>query len=128
MTHLVENGELGEEFLDEVREETSEQIALRRLELETQVAYAKLEARENVNLKGNRKYLSEAQNQQKILEAEAQQKEIEAKARQQQLEIEAQNRLVARLQLEATKKQQLEIQKQMAEANNRINIETGSWI
>ncbi|XP_069164228.1 calponin homology domain-containing protein DDB_G0272472-like [Procambarus clarkii] len=137
VTHLVENSELGEEFLEEVKEETSEQIALRRLELEVQVAYAKLEAREKeCEFERQQKILEaeaqqreiEAQNQQKILEAEAQQREldarrleIEAKASQLQLEIEAQNHsLVAQLQLEATKKQQLEIQKQMAEANNRL--------
>ncbi|XP_069193677.1 myosin-6-like [Procambarus clarkii] len=113
--HLVENSELGEEFLDEVREETREQIALRHLELETQVAYAKIEAREKE---------CEFERQQKILEAEAQQRELETR----RLEIEAQNnRLVAQLQLEATKKQQaeeqtkqLEIQQRMAENNNRL--------
>ncbi|XP_069169545.1 uncharacterized protein [Procambarus clarkii] len=99
VTHFVENGELDEEILEELREESSDQMTLKRLELEA------------------RQLELEAQKEQKILEAEAQQRELETR----RLEIAAQNqRGLIELQLEATKKQQLEIQQQMADTNFRL--------
>ncbi|XP_069176002.1 flagellar attachment zone protein 1-like [Procambarus clarkii] len=109
VTHFVENGELDEEILEELREESK----ARQLELEAQKEQKLLEI--------------EAQKQQKLLEVEAQQRELETR----RLELEAQNRrCLIELQLEATKKQQaeeqtrqLEIQQQIADINYRLETQ-----
>ncbi|XP_069194278.1 mediator of RNA polymerase II transcription subunit 15-like [Procambarus clarkii] len=127
VTHFVENGELDEESLEELREESSDQITLKRLELARQLELEAQKEQKQLELEAQKEQKQlelEAQMEQKILELEAQkeQKILEAEAQQRELETR-QLEVMAQLQLEATKKQQLEIQQQMADTNLRLETQ-----
>ncbi|XP_069179665.1 uncharacterized protein [Procambarus clarkii] len=101
VTHLVEEERLEEECLGELEEESSDKVAILKLELETQLELARLEA-DKQRLEADKQRL-ELQNQTKHLELEAQLRLAEQQTKQ----TEQQTR-------------QLEIQQSIAENNNRL--------
>ncbi|XP_069176501.1 uncharacterized protein [Procambarus clarkii] len=105
VTHLVEDEKLEEECLGELEEESSDKVAILKLELETQLEMARLAAD---------KQRLELQNQQKHLELAADKQRLELQNQTKHLELEAQ------LQLAEQQTRQLEIQQSMAENNNRL--------
>ncbi|XP_069193453.1 calponin homology domain-containing protein DDB_G0272472-like [Procambarus clarkii] len=133
VTHLVDDGRLEEDVLDELPQGSNDQLSMKCLKLEAQIKLAKIEAQnKQLELEAQNKQLElEAQNKQLVLEAqnkqlelEAQNKQLELEAQNKQLELEAQNK---QLELEAQNKQlELEAQNKQLELeaqNKQLELE-----
>ncbi|XP_069184522.1 immunoglobulin G-binding protein H-like [Procambarus clarkii] len=96
VTHLVEEEKRDEEWLEELGEESSNQVAILKLEMESKLEMAKLEAEKQRLVMQNRQKQLELETQQQMLEAQNQQRqlEIEAQKQQKQAELEAQSRRI----------------------------------